>query len=103
MSHYRMTPRYGLSGWTGPTSRFGLSGWTDTVGNIGKSIFGVVAAGEQAKGASAALQAQAVANQAMAAQPTIMGFQPMTLLLLGGVGFGAYMLLKKKKSPDKAA
>ncbi len=86
MSNYYLTP-----------AKSGLSGWSDTLASVGKSVIGVFSAGEQAKGAAAALQAQATANAAMANQSTILGFQPMTLVLLGGVGVGAYLLLKKKK------
>lgn len=75
-----------------------LSGWTSTAADIGKGLFGVFTSGEQAKGAAAALQAQQQANvMAAGGGGGIMGFSPMTLLLLGGVGIGAYMLLKKKK------
>lgn len=77
-----------------------LSGFWDTVKQIGSSTWGVVSSAEQAKGAQTALQAQ-LAQQQIAAGGggTILGFQPMTLFLLGGVGVGAYFLLRKKKQP----
>ncbi len=85
MSNYYLVPK-----------KTGLSGWSDTAKSIGSSIFSVFSAGEQAKGAAAAMQAQAAANAGMMGGG---GIQPMTILLLGGVGLGAFLLLRKKKQP----
>lgn len=73
-----------------------LSGWSDAVKSIGSGVFDIFASAEQAKGAANALQQQQ--QFAMMQQGTILGFQPSTLLLLGGLGVGAYLLLRKKKS-----
>ena len=86
MSNYYLVPK-----------KTGLSGWTDTLKSVGGSVFNVFSAGEQAKGAAAAMQAQAAANASMTGGGGL-GIQPMTILLLGGVGLGAFLLLRKKKT-----
>jgi hypothetical protein len=72
-----------------------MSGFGDTLKSIGGGLFGIVAAGEQAKGAQAAMLQQ---QQMMAMQNQgIFGGSMGMLLLLGGVGLGAFLLLRKKK------
>jgi len=76
--------------------RTSLSGIGDALKSIGGGLWGIVAAGEQAKGAQQTLQMQ----QQMAmlqAQQGIFGGGMGTLLLLGGAGLGVYLLLRKKK------
>ena len=73
-----------------------LSGFWDTAKDIASAGFSAFTSGEQAKGAANALALQQQA--ALSQQGTILGMQPMTLLLLGGLGVGVYMLVKRKKS-----
>lgn len=70
----------------------GIGDWWDTItGGVGK-VLQVYSTEQQAQGASA--QAQRDIMAAMQAQQS----SPMTtILLVGGVGLVAYMLLRKKK------
>ena len=72
-------------------ARSAMGGWTDAIKSIAGSTYGVFAASEQAKGAISAQNAAALQRGATG------GIQPMTIILLGGVGLAAYLLLRKKK------
>lgn len=71
-----------------------LSGAWDVLESIGKGALNVFQSGEQAKGAAAVLQAQQAAQQA---QMQDSGISTGTLLMIGALGIGAVLLLKKKK------
>ena len=72
-----------------------LSGIFDTLKDIGGKVVDFYGAGQQAQGANAVLQQQ---NQALQAQQSGGGISTTTLLILGAVGIGAVLLLKKKKA-----
>ncbi len=74
-------------------NRTGLSGLWDVLETVGKGGLDIFKSGEQAKGAAAVLTAQ---QQAAAAQAGG-GISTGTILLIGGVGLAAVLILTKKK------
>lgn len=71
-----------------------LGGLLDSLKSIGKSIVGTYGEGKAAQGAAAALAAQQQ-GAVVAAQDT--GPSMTTIAVIGVVGLGAVLLLRKKK------
>lgn len=72
-----------------------LSGIWDDFKNVASGALNFYGQAKSDAGAAAALQQQQVAAQTIPVSP---GIEPTTILLLGAVGIGAIVLLKKKKS-----
>jgi len=73
----------------------GLSGIMDDIKGIATGALDFYGKAKQDAGAAAALQQQQVAAQAIPVSP---GIDTGTLLMIGGIGIAAILLLKKKKS-----